>query len=55
MMVYKGSETDILYGVAMDRAVMVYKGTETDVLLNMAWRANCSCVAHTRLPFLTAK
>jgi hypothetical protein len=45
VMVYKGSETDILYGVAMDRAVMVYKGTETDVLLYMAWRANATACA----------
>jgi hypothetical protein len=28
-MAYKGTETDVLYGVAMDRAVMAYKGTET--------------------------
>jgi hypothetical protein len=25
-------ETDVLYGVAMDRVIMAYKGTETDVL-----------------------
>ena len=31
-MAYKGTETDLLYGVAIDRAVMAYKGTETDVL-----------------------
>ena len=40
-MAYKRTETDVLYGVAIDRAVMAYKGTETDVLygVEMAWRA----------------
>ena len=32
VMAYKGTETDILYGVAMDNMVMAYKGTETDIL-----------------------
>ena len=58
-MAYKGTETDVLYGVAIDRAVMAYKGTETDVLygVEMAWRADATCsrVAHARLHFLTAK
>jgi hypothetical protein len=55
VIVYKGTETDALYGVAIDRAVMAYKGTETDVLygVEMAWRANAT--AHVRLHFLTAK
>ena len=44
-MAYKGTETDVLYGVAIDRAVMAYKGTETDVL--MAWRADD--IAHALL------
>jgi hypothetical protein len=53
-MAYKGTETDVLYGVAIDRAVMAYKGTETDVLygVEMALRADA---AHARLHFLTAK
>ena len=39
-MAFKGTETDVLYGVAMDRAVMAYKGTETDVLygVEMEWK-----------------
>jgi hypothetical protein len=43
-MAYKGTETDVLYGVAIDRAVMAYKGTETDVLygVEMAWRADAT-------------
>jgi hypothetical protein len=54
-MAYKGTETDVLYGVAIDRAVMAYKGTETDVLYGVeSWR-HCSRVAHARLYFLTAK
>jgi hypothetical protein len=32
---YKATETDILYGVAMDHAMMAYKGTETDVLFGV--------------------
>ena len=36
-MAYKGTETDVLYGVAIDRAVMAYKGTETDVLYGVEW------------------
>jgi hypothetical protein len=46
-MAYKGTETDVLYGVAIDRAVMAYKGTETDVLygLEMAWRADTTAQA----------
>jgi hypothetical protein len=38
------AETDVLYGVAMDRAVMAYKGTETRVLygVEMAWRADAT-------------
>ena len=41
-MAYKGTETDVLYGVAIHRAVMAYKGTETDVLygVEMAWGAD---------------
>jgi hypothetical protein len=41
---FPGLETDVLYGVAMDRAVMAYKGTETDVLygVEMAWRADAT-------------
>jgi hypothetical protein len=41
------TETDVLYGVAMDRAVMAYKGTETDVLygVEMAWRADATAHA----------
>ena len=44
VMAHKVIETDVLYGVAMDRVVTVYKGTETDVLhgLEMAWRANAT-------------
>jgi hypothetical protein len=35
-MAYKATETDILYGVAMDHAMMAYKGTElTDVLFGV--------------------
>jgi hypothetical protein len=34
-MAYKATETDILYGVAMDPAMMAYKGTETDVLFGV--------------------
>jgi hypothetical protein len=43
----KGTETDVLYGVAIDRAVMAYKGTETDVLygVEMAWRADATAHA----------
>jgi hypothetical protein len=37
----------VLYGVAIDRAVMAYKGTETDVLygVEMAWRADATAHA----------
>jgi hypothetical protein len=31
-MAYKATETDILYGAAIDHTMMAYKGTETDVL-----------------------
>jgi hypothetical protein len=43
-MAYKGTETDILYEVAMYHAVMAYKGTETDVLygMEMLWRADAT-------------
>ena len=51
-MAYKGTETDVLYGVAIDRAVVAYKGTGTDVLtvlygVEMAWRADAT--AHSLL------
>ena len=47
MIAYKGTETDVLYGVAIDRAVMAYKGTETDVLygVEMAWGADATAHA----------
>jgi hypothetical protein len=46
-MAYKGTETDVLYGVAIDRAVKAYKGTETDVLygVEMAWKADATAHA----------
>ena len=46
-MAYKGTVTDVLYGVAIDRAVIAYKGTETDVLygVEMAWRADATAQA----------
>ena len=31
----KATETDILYGAAMDHTMMAYKGTETDVLFGV--------------------
>jgi hypothetical protein len=34
---YKGTETDILYGVTMDHAVMAYKGLK--LTYYVAWRA----------------
>jgi hypothetical protein len=50
VMAYKGTETDVLYGVAIDRAVMAYKGTETDVLygVEMAWRDDTAHALLTR-------
>ena len=42
-----GTETDILYGVAMDHAVMAYKGTETDILCGME---GCNPVNSIYLP-----
>ena len=61
-MAYKGTETDVLYGAAIDRAVMAYKETETDVLygVEMAWRTDATAHALltrglARLHFLTAK
>jgi nitric oxide synthase oxygenase domain/subunit len=46
-MAYKGTETDVLHGVALDRVVMAYKDTETDVLYgaDMAWRADATAHA----------
>jgi hypothetical protein len=38
VMAYKGTATDILYGVAMDHAVMAYNGTETDILCGVEGR-----------------
>jgi hypothetical protein len=46
-MAYKGTEIDILYGVAMDHAVMAYKGTETDILCGME---GCNPVNSIYLP-----
>jgi hypothetical protein len=54
-MAYKGTETDVLYGVAMDRAVMAYKDTETDALYGVEGWRYCSRVAHARLHFLTTE
>ena len=47
VMAYKGTETDVLYDVAMDCAVMAYKGTETDVQygVEMTWRADATAHA----------
>jgi hypothetical protein len=47
-MAYKVTETDMLYGVAMDHVMMAYKGTETCVLFGVeSWRhcshKHCSC------------
>jgi hypothetical protein len=47
VMAYKGTKTDILYGVAMDHAVMAYKGTETDILCGME---GCNPVNSIYLP-----
>jgi hypothetical protein len=47
VMAYKGTEIDILYGVAMDHAVMAYKGTETDILCGME---GCNPVNSIYLP-----
>jgi hypothetical protein len=46
-MAFKGTETDVLYGVAIDCAVVAYKETGTDVLtvlygVEMAWRADAT-------------
>jgi hypothetical protein len=39
-MAYKGTETDVLYGVAIDRAVMVpVKGLK--LMYYMAWKWRC--------------
>ena len=55
-MAHKGTETDIQYGVAIDRVWWCIKGLK---LMNyMTWRADTTahvCIAHTRLNFLTAK
>jgi hypothetical protein len=45
-MAYKGTETDVLYGVAIDRAVMAYKGTETDVLYGVEMALRADATAH---------
>jgi hypothetical protein len=56
-MAYKGTETDVLYDVAMDCAVMADKGTETNVLygVEMTWRADATAHALLTRGFLTAK
>jgi hypothetical protein len=52
-MAYKGTETDVLYGVAIawrsDRAVMAYKGTETDVLYGVEMARRADANAHALL------
>jgi hypothetical protein len=47
VMAYKGTKTDILYGVAMDHAVMAYKDTETDILCGVE---GCNPVNSIYLP-----
>jgi hypothetical protein len=47
--VIKGTETDVLYGVAIDRAVMAYKGTETDVLYGVEMALRADATAHVLL------
>jgi hypothetical protein len=34
-MAYKATETDIVYGAAMNHTMKAYKGTETDVLFGV--------------------
>jgi hypothetical protein len=48
-MVYKGTETDVLYGVAIDGAVMAYKGTDTDVLYGVEMARRADATAHALL------